>query len=448
MKKTLPVIFTLIFLSLFGLILFQASWLRNLLKVRHEQLHEKIQKVGAAVAIYDLGNTIKSPRIRVPRLGRIPFGLNMPNFVKPIQVSDKFSERDIYKKLKTAFDKEELKDLQFDFAVVNQNNELEFASPDFEKTLYDSINNEHAIFPIVPSTSLSDFPQTDSFEQLYIVIPNFQKQVWNSVRWIIVFAALFMIIIIAAFYVTVKAMLQQKKNSEIKNDFINNMTHELKTPLATISLAVDALKNERVIGDKEKTNYFTNIIKEENKRMNKHVESILQAALIEKQEELKMHKETLHANDIIEQVVEIYQLQIKQKKGEIILNLNAQNDLIDADENHFGNMVSNLIDNAIKYSKEEEHLQLKISTQNNDNVLKIIIEDNGIGMNKETVKRIFEKFYRAHTGNVHNVKGFGLGMSYVKSVLEAHKGSIKIDSTLGKGSIFTLEIPLSSDNIL
>jgi two-component system phosphate regulon sensor histidine kinase PhoR len=182
--------------------------------------------------------------------------------------------------------------------------------------------------------------------------------------------------------------------------------------------------------------------------MNKHVESILQAALIEKQEELKMHKETLHANDIIQQVVEIYQLQIKQKKGEIILNLNAQNDLIDADENHFGNMVSNLIDNAIKYSKEEEHLQLKISTQNNDKALKIIIEDNGIGMNKETVKRIFEKFYRAHTGNVHNVKGFGLGMSYVKSVLEAHKGSIKIDSTLGKGSIFTLEIPLSSDNIL
>lgn len=426
--------------------MFQASWLRNLLKVRHEQLHTKVQEAGKIVA-FDLGKSVKSSSVKIPRLNRFPYplrGLDMSNFVRPMQVSDKFSERDVYNKIRAALNQEELKDIQFDFAVISQNSEIELASANFEKALYDTTNNEHTFLPILFSDALSEFSTVEGIEQLCIVIPDFQRQVWDSVRWIIAAAALFMIIIIAAFYITVKTMLQQKKNSEIKNDFINNMTHELKTPLATISLAVDALKNEKVIKDKEKMLYFSNIIKEENKRMNKHVENILQAALIEKQD-LKLNKETVHANDIIEQVVENYQLQIKQKEGTIIKKLDAQNDLIEADENHFSNMISNLIDNAIKYSKE--NLQIEIHTQSNDKILKIDIEDNGIGMSKETVRHIFEKFYRAHTGNVHNVKGFGLGMSYVKHVLDAHKGNIKIDSTLGKGSTFTLEIPLSITEI-
>jgi two-component system phosphate regulon sensor histidine kinase PhoR len=359
-------------------------------------------------------------------------------------VSDKFSERDIYNKLKIELDKEEVKDIDFDFAIINQSSEIELASPNFEKALNDTVNNEHTFLPILSSDALSEFSPSEGIEQLWIVIPDFRKQVWSSVKWVITIAVIFMLIIIAAFYITVKAMLQQKKNSEIKNDFINNMTHELKTPLATISLAVDALKNEKVINNKEKLMYFSNIIKEENKRMNKHVESILQASLIERQD-LQLDKKAVHVNNIIEQVIENYQLQIKQREGKIILNLDAKNDLIEADENHFGNMISNLIDNAIKYAKE--NLRIKIRTQNNDKSLKIEIEDNGIGMSKETIRHIFEKFYRAHTGNVHNVKGFGLGMSYVKHVLEAHKGTIKIDSTLGKGSAFMLEFPLSSPPI-
>jgi two-component system phosphate regulon sensor histidine kinase PhoR len=218
------------------------------------------------------------------------------------------------------------------------------------------------------------------------------------------------------------------------------MTHEFKTPLATISLAVDALRNEKVLTQPDKMTYFSGIIKEENKRMNKHVETILQAALLDKQE-LKLDMKKVHANELIKNALNNYQLQIKDRDGKVEIKLEAQNDEIIADETHFTNLLSNLIDNAIKYSKED--LVLRIATANNGKYLRIKIQDNGIGMNKETVKRVFEKFYRAHTGNVHNVKGFGLGMSYVKTVIDVHKGRIKVDSTPGKGSCFTVEMPLA-----
>jgi two-component system phosphate regulon sensor histidine kinase PhoR len=257
------------------------------------------------------------------------------------------------------------------------------------------------------------------------------------------FAVVFTLIIVTAFGVTVQALLRQKKLSEIKTDFINNMTHEFKTPLATISLAVDALRNEKVLAQPEKMSYFSGIIKEENKRMNKHVETILQAALLDRQE-LKLDMNKVHAHKLIESALKNYQLQIQDKDGKVELKFDAKNDEIIADENHFTNLLSNLFDNAIKYSKE--NLVLKIATCNTGKSLQIKIQDNGIGMNKETVKRVFEKFYRAHTGNLHNVKGFGLGMSYVKTVIDVHKGRIKVDSTLGKGSCFTVEVPLADKN--
>jgi two-component system phosphate regulon sensor histidine kinase PhoR len=204
-------------------------------------------------------------------------------------------------------------------------------------------------------------------------------------------------------------------------------------------LAVDALKNDKVFGNKEKMSYFTGIIKEENKRMNKQVETILQAALLDRQE-LQLNLQPIHAHKIILDCLETFQLQLQEKQGKAELLLNASNDLIRADEVHFANLISNLIDNAVKYSRDR--LCLKVSTHNTPRNLVIRIEDNGIGMNKETQRRIFEKFYRAHTGNIHNVKGFGLGLSYVKTVVDAHHGRIKVESTLGKGTLFTMEFPL------
>ena len=236
-------------------------------------------------------------------------------------------------------------------------------------------------------------------------------------------------------------MLRQKNLGEIKNDFINNMTHEFKTPLATISLAVDALKNEKVMQSREKMQYFSDIIKEENRRMNKQVETILQAALMDRQE-IKLNRKSIHVHEVIGHVIDNFNLQLQDKSGRAFMNLNATSDLIYGDEVHVTNLISNLIDNAVKYSND--NLVLRVSTANVNDSLQIKIEDNGIGMSKESLKKIFEKFYRAHTGNVHNVKGFGLGLSYVKTIIDAHNGKIKVDSVLGKGTVFTIELPLQT----
>ena len=236
-------------------------------------------------------------------------------------------------------------------------------------------------------------------------------------------------------------MLRQKKLGEIKSDFINNMTHEFKTPIATISLAVDAMRNEKVLQDRDKMGYFSTIIKEENQRMNRQVETILRASQLERRE-ADLNLKPVHVHKVINDVVDNFTLQMEEKKGKVELLLNAQNDLIDADEVHFSNLVNNLVDNAVKYAKEGVPPVIKLTTHATTKNFVMRIEDNGIGMNRETLKRIFERFYRAHTGNIHNVKGFGLGLSYVKTMVEAHDGDIKAESTLGKGTTFTIEMPL------
>lgn len=174
--------------------------------------------------------------------------------------------------------------------------------------------------------------------------------------------------------------------------------------------------------------------------MNKHVETILQAALMDRQE-IQLDKRPVHVHAVIEQVLENFDLQLQNKGGHAIVQLNAPNDLIEADEVHFTNLINNLVDNAVKYSKD--HLELKVSTVSTAKGIQIKVEDNGIGMTKENVKRIFEKFYRVHTGNLHNVKGFGLGLSYVKTIVDAHHGKIKVESALGKGTSFTIDMPYS-----
>jgi two-component system phosphate regulon sensor histidine kinase PhoR len=363
----------------------------------------------------------------------------MFNVLKPRTVGEHFSKQEVFEKIKKAFDDEDLKHVKFDFAIINSANDYEMQTENYIKNFFDSASNKNFIIPILPDSG-TDLEGLNVADSLVIVVPDFQKQVWGSLIWIILGSGLFTVIIIAAFFITIKTLLNQKKLSEIKSDFINNMTHEFKTPLATISLAIDAIRNPKVQADLTKLEYFSSIIKEENKRMNKHVETILHAALMEKKE-LQFNIAKVNANVLIAAVVDNFQLQLNEKEAKCILSLDAVQDEIDIDEQHFSNVISNLVDNAIKYSKED--LTIRIKTFNKSGNFIITVEDNGIGMNKETVKNVFEKFYRAHTGNVHNVKGFGLGMSYVKTIIDALNGEIKVDSTLSKGTVFTLEIPLS-----
>ncbi len=442
MKKVFPAIILLISLSLVGIIILQISWLNNLLQVQEQKLLFKVTKAGMRVT-KDITSQASNPVMRMPHNPNLLVPDNFSfSIVKPPTISQRYGANEIYNKIKTAFVDEELNNLRFEFAITassDDENLIEMQSRNFTSESADTGHYQQIIMPVTPESG-SDMEGLVAYEHLIILIPDFKTQVWQSLTWMIVGSALFTIIIIAAFYLTVKTMVNQRKLNKIKSDFINNMTHEFKTPLATISLAVDALGNAKVQNDSSKQQYFSGIIKEENKRMNKHVETILQAALMDRQE-LKLQSTPLHVHTVIQHVLENFNLQLQQKKAEVSLLLNAKNDLIDADEIHFTNLINNLVDNSVKYSKE--NLRITITTHSTTKYLVIKINDNGIGMSKETVKRIFEKFYRAHTGNLHNVKGFGLGMSYVKTVVDAHKGKIKVDSTLGKGSSFTLEMPLA-----
>jgi two-component system phosphate regulon sensor histidine kinase PhoR len=365
----------------------------------------------------------------------------MFNIIRTKSIGELYSLQEIQDKINKAYNNEDLKRIKYEFAIVNSLGDYEMQTNGFANTYFDSTDNKKFIAPIMPDSGTEMEGLRDA-QHLIIIIPNFSNQVWGSLFWIILVSALFTVIIVAAFFVTVRTLFNQKKLSEIKSDFINNMTHEFKTPLATISLAVDAIRNEKVMNDTTKLQYFSNIIKDENKRMNKHVETILQAALLEKKE-LQFNNEKININIKIANVIDNYQLQLDEKEAICKLELDAVNDIINADELHFTNVISNLVDNAIKYSKDE--LTITIKTFNKNNSIFISIADNGIGMSKETAKNVFEKFYRAHTGNVHNVKGFGLGMSYVKTIVDAINGKIKVESALGKGTLFTLEIPLMAD---
>jgi len=411
--------------------------------LRQGQLRQRAEEATTDVAV-ELGKHASSaPFFKIPRKQNLSL---LPNdyaigYGRPL-LSQHFSIFEIKEKIQKAFNDKGLEDVHFEFGVTSNATaySLEYQTENFLKEAEDTAHNKSIFVPILPPDNDNILQVREPFEHLIVIIPNFKIQVLESMLWKVIFAVVFTLIIVTAFGVTVQALLRQKKLSEIKTDFINNMTHEFKTPLATISLAVDALRNERVLSQPEKMSYFSGIIKEENKRMNKHVETILQAALLDKQE-LKLDMNKVHAHLLIQSALNNYQLQIQDKEGKVELKFDAQNDEIIADENHFTNLLSNLFDNAIKYSKE--NLVLKVTTCNTSKNLQIKIQDNGIGMNKETVKRVFEKFYRAHTGNLHNVKGFGLGMSYVKTVIDVHKGRIKVDSTLGKGTCFTVEVPLA-----
>ena len=449
LKKIFPVIFVLITLSLIGIIYIQINWILTMLENKQEEFKHKLRDATSYVA-QELMSQRGSPAGKVLRL--------KPGFFRPSDpfttelmrvptVAERYTVEDISDKMRKAFNLVGMKNSRFEFSVSSDPggsplslHPLELRSRNFLKEILDTTNNFSVIMPLMAPEN-ADGTSTLPDELLVVVVPDYKQTVLGEMRIMIAGAIFFTLVIIAAFYVTVNALLRQKKLSEIKNDFINNMTHEFKTPLATISLAVDALRNEKVVQDRSKSEYFTGIIKEENKRMNKQVETILQASLLDRQEQ-QLNRKGLHAHVIIQEAMESFQLQLEGKGGRSELHLNAKDDFIFADEVHFTNIVTNLIDNAVKYSKD--NLLIKITTHSTPKNLVIRIEDNGIGMSKETTRRIFEKFYRAHTGNLHNVKGFGLGLSYVKTIVEAHEGRIKVDSTVGKGTCFTMELPLKN----
>ncbi|WP_421796374.1 sensor histidine kinase [Haliscomenobacter sp.] len=274
--------------------------------------------------------------------------------------------------------------------------------------------------------------------ELRVYFPNRTNIILSSLWKNAAGTALFAMIILSCFAYTLMVIFQQKKLSEMKTDFINNMTHEFKTPIATISLASDSIVSPMILGNPDKVQRFANIIKQENKRMNSQVEKVLQMALIDKRDfSLKLTEVNLH--EVIQAAMENILLRVEKRDGVVKPSLLATKPIIEGDLTHVANVINNLLDNAEKYSPDKP--EISISTRDVSNGVEVTVQDNGIGISKEARKQIFDKFYRVPTGNLHDVKGFGLGLSYVKAMMTAHKGSVEVKSEPGKGSSFILTFP-------
>jgi two-component system, OmpR family, phosphate regulon sensor histidine kinase PhoR len=253
------------------------------------------------------------------------------------------------------------------------------------------------------------------------------------------FSSFVLLVVIIFFAYALFIILKQKRLSEIQKDFINNMTHEFKTPISTIALSTEVLKNPDIVSQPERLLNYTTIIEKENIRLKQHVERVLQMARLDK-EDIGLKKEQIDIHLLINEALKTNLHALNEKNGLVELELNAERFVVEGDRLHLANVLNNLIDNALKYSTEQP--EVRIRTGNAAGCLKIEVADNGIGISAENQKRVFQKFYRVPTGNLHDVKGFGLGLSYVKTIIEAHKGVIKLESELGKGSTFKISLPL------
>lgn len=273
---------------------------------------------------------------------------------------------------------------------------------------------------------------------LKLLFKNRTEKIWFNVLPQLFMNLIFTLLILFAFSYTIYVILRQKKITQMKTDFVNNMTHEFKTPIATITIATDAILNPVKINDPEWIKKFAGIIREENSRLLNHVEQILNIAKLDKRK-IELNLSELNINEIIDESTDHLALKIDNKNCHIIKNYKTVDPSIKADETHMINIFINLIDNALKYSSDNP--EVKITTENKDNGIEIEITDNGIGMTNEESRNIFESFYRVSTGNVHNIKGFGLGLAYVKAFVEAHRGTISVKSIKNKGTKFKLFFP-------
>lgn len=452
-KKAIWIVIGLMALALIGTTIVQLYWINWSVRLKEEQFNRSIiavlQRVGERLEKHDPSLSLysnlrmeewneKQKQIelidREMRLQKFPLERRIdPLFLKKI-LTQEFLELQL--------------DLDYSFGVfdnirkkmiilngyyladVGNNSRVSSSGLKLETLLKNSFY-DIGIFPTV----------TGSPGTLKVIFPNKTSWLWKSVWPLLALSLLLTLIILACFSYVIYVVFRQKKLSDIKNDFVNNMTHEFKTPIATISLASDSITSPMVINMPEKIRRFADIIKQENRRMLSQVEKVLQMALLDRHD-FKLYLKELNIHEIIDQTVANINLQLQPREGLITKELNALNAIIMGDQIHMTNIIYNLLDNANKYSPDKP--EIKVATRNSGNFIEIRISDKGIGMNREAQKMIFEKFYRVPTGNIHNVKGFGLGLSYVKAMTIEHNGKVEVESEPGKGSTFILTFPLKA----
>jgi two-component system phosphate regulon sensor histidine kinase PhoR len=324
-------------------------------------------------------------------------------------------------------------EIPYEYAVYEMGHQPVFSSPDFNE--YESCRYFRK--PLFPHSVFN----RSTYISVYF--PDERRLLRQSMGMMGASSLIITLFIIIMFSLTLYIMFKQKRLSEMKNDFVGNMTHELKTPISTISLASQMLSDRSIPDEQKNLGQISRIIDTESRNLGYQVERVLQMAVFD-HGELKLKLESVDMHDIIETVAQNFLLQMDKRDGKLGFQPDAEQTVVRGDVMHLTNVISNLMENAIKYSKRNP--EITISTRNEPNTIVISVQDNGIGISKEDQKRVFDKFYRVHTGNVHTVKGFGLGLSYVKLIVEAHGGTIKLKSELNKGSRFDIQLPLEKES--
>lgn len=327
----------------------------------------------------------------------------------------------------------------FEFAISNDNGILQYASPGFREEALSQKTEDDYTQGLFNAVSPSYY--------LHVYFPTKSKYIFRSVRFVIPTLALTAILLVVSLYIIILAF-RQKKLTEMKTDFINNMTHEFKTPISTISLASQMLGDSSVTKVPALLQQISKVISEETKRLRILVERVLVLSMFDNAR-LSVNLVALDADKLVENVVQTFKIKVEKYGGSINCECNARNSEVLVDELHFTNVIFSLLDNAVKYKKEDEPPVLNVRTADSADgkYLEIVIEDNGIGIKKEDLKHIFERFYRVSTGNRHDVKGFGIGLAYVRQIISAFGGTIKAESEFRKGTRFIISIPLIDDNI-
>jgi len=414
-KRTLNIIIISGVFSILLLFIVQLFWAQNLISLESKQFNHKV-KIGLINAGYKLKliHHSKIDKIHlVKQLTDNSYVVEVQDIVNPTTIDSllqiEFMAQELYSQYKIA-----IYDCFTDSVIFSHSgseNENYVAAKDYGVNWNINSYNFGVIFP---------------------EINPLKKHLNIGIAFgIVIFG------IVGFFIYVIIMFMRQKKLDEMKTDFINNMTHELKTPISTISLSSSVIMNQGIINQPERLQHYAVIINEENERLKTQVERVLQLALFE-QKDFGLNFQEISLMKIIEKVIGPYKLLLQEKDGSC--SIKGESYIVELDEHHFSNAISNLIDNAIKYCKEEGPL-IQITTTNLGKDISIKVQDNGIGMEKEEMKHIFKKFYRAPTGNVHNVKGFGIGLSYVEQIVKMHSGSIKLNSYKNKGTTFEIILP-------
>ena len=367
--------------------------------------------------------------VQISRSKEIMFETAYKDMAKRSPIHQRISNRELSELLSKKLDENNI-DIDFEYAIYHKDLATKVQTDNFELDKASTFG-----VPIFLDNN------NESEYTLYLNFPERSKFILSSIIGMALLSIIFTSIIIIAYTSAIYQLIKQRKISQIKTDFINNMTHEFKTPIATINLALDAIRNPKIIGDEEKVKRYLKMIKDENKRMHAQVENVLRISKLEKNE-LNISKDRVDLHEVIVDAITHIELIVEDRNGSIKTHLEAGLTSVLANETHFTNVIVNILDNAVKYSDGKP--EITVVTENVGNSIILKISDKGNGMSKSVQKRVFEKFYREHTGDVHNVKGHGLGLAYVKRIVDDHSGHVSVESEKGKGSTFIIKLPLIS----